>query len=100
MGQPVPARVLVPAALAAFMVVSAIVIALSLGGSGGRPVASGSAARHSARAHRRRFYTVKPGQTLSAIADRTGIPVDRLEALNPRLDPQMLRPGQRLRLRR
>jgi hypothetical protein len=100
MGQPIPARVLVPAALAAFLVVLVIVIALSLAGSGGRPVASGPAARHSARAHRRRYYTVKRGQTLSTIADRTGIPIDRLEALNPQLDPQMLRPGQRLRLRR
>jgi spore germination protein YaaH len=101
MGRPIPARVLAPAALAAFALVLVIVIAVSVGGSGGRPVASDTAARHSARVHRRRrFYTVRRGQTLSAISGRTGVPIERLQALNPQLDPQMLRPGQRLRLRR
>jgi|SRR5215208_3511970 len=101
MGGSSPARVLAPAALAAFVLVLVVVVALSVGGSGGPPVASHSSARHSARAHRRRrFYTVRRGQTLSSISARTGIPIERLEELNPQLDPQMLRAGQRLKLRR
>ena len=73
----IPARVLAPAALGAFVLVVVIVIVLSGGGSGGRPAASGSGARHSARAHhRRRFYKVRRGQTLSSIAERTGIPIE------------------------
>jgi LysM domain-containing protein len=100
MGQPIPARVLVPSALAAFVLVVVVVVFLSLGASGGRLAASGPAAQHRDRAHQRRFYTVRRGQTLSAIADRTGIPIERLEALNHLVDPQTLRPGQRLRLRR
>jgi LysM repeat protein len=97
----IPARVLVPAALGAFVLVVVIVMALSLGGSGGPPAASSSGSGQSARAHhRRRFYRVRRGQTLSSIAERTGVPIDRLRDLNPRLDPDLLRPGQRLKLRR
>lgn len=100
MGQ-IPARVLVPVAFGTFVLAVAIVIALSAGGSGGRPAASSSGARHSARAHhRRRFYKVRRGQTLSSIAERTGIPIERLRELNPQLDPDLLRAGQRLKLRR
>jgi LysM repeat protein len=47
----------------------------------------------------RRTYVVKPGDTPSAIAEDTGVPLDQLLRLNPDLDPQTLSPGQRLRLR-
>lgn len=47
-----------------------------------------------------RFYDVQPGDTPSTIAERTGVPLERLETLNPDIDPQQLTPGQRLRLRR
>ena len=101
MGEHSPARVLAPAALAAFALVFVIVVALSMGGSGSRTVASDSSVRHTARAHRRRrVYTVRRGECLSSIAARTGVPIERLQELNPSLDPQMLRPGQRLKLRR
>ena len=46
-----------------------------------------------------RFYTVKTGDTLAAIAETVGIPVDTLLELNPDLDPQALVSGQRIRLR-
>ncbi len=46
------------------------------------------------------FYTVQPGDNLTTIASRTGIPVLTLEQLNPSLDPNSLQTGQRLRLRR
>jgi LysM repeat protein len=49
---------------------------------------------------RRRFYAVQPGDNLTAIASKTGIPVTTLEALNPHVDPNSLQTGQRLRLRR
>jgi LysM repeat protein len=47
-----------------------------------------------------RFYTVKPGESLTSIAARTGVTLSRLQALNPRVNPDSLQPGQRLRLRR
>jgi LysM repeat protein len=46
-----------------------------------------------------RRYTVKPGDTPSAIADETGVPLEDILRLNPNLDPQTLSPGTRLRLR-
>jgi LysM repeat protein len=57
----------------------------------------------SARGHRRRppkYYRVRGGDSLSGIAVKTGIPLATLEALNPRVLPDALQNGQRLRLRR
>jgi LysM repeat protein len=48
---------------------------------------------------RLRNYTVKAGDTLGAIAEKTGVSVERLLVLNPELDPQALVAGQRIRLR-
>lgn len=46
-----------------------------------------------------RFYTVREGDVLSSIADRTGVGLDRIEKLNPDLDAQTLQTGQRIKLR-
>lgn len=56
-------------------------------------------------AHRRarpKFYIVKSGDTLSAIADKTGVSLSTLTNLNPSVStpPYNLQTGQRLRLRR
>ena len=52
--------------------------------------------------HRRqpKFYVIKSGDTLSQISVRTHVSVPRLSALNPRMSPNSLQTGQRLRLRR
>jgi hypothetical protein len=47
-----------------------------------------------------RFYVVKAGDNLSTISARTHVPLPTLEALNPKVNPQSLQTGQRLRLRR
>jgi LysM repeat protein len=49
---------------------------------------------------RAKFYVVRRSDTLSAIAQRTGVSVAELEALNQNIDPSSLQPGQRLRIRR
>ena len=41
---------------------------------------------------------VKQGDLLSTIADKTGVPIERIEALNPDLDPQVLIPGQSIKI--
>jgi LysM repeat protein len=46
------------------------------------------------------FYTVQPNDTLTSVSQHTGVPVSRLEALNPNINPNSLQTGQRLRLRR
>jgi LysM repeat protein len=47
-----------------------------------------------------KFWKVRAGQSFGSIAAATGKPIDRLIALNKRLKPEALRPGDRVRLRR
>ena len=47
----------------------------------------------------KKVYVIKEGDTLTAIAASTGISVERIQALNPDLDPQALISGQSLKLR-
>ena len=46
----------------------------------------------------RRLYRVRAGDTLARIAARTGIPLARLLALNPGLQPTALFIGEKIRL--
>lgn len=45
-------------------------------------------------------YTVEPGDVLSAIAEQTGVSLERIQELNPDVDAQSLRAGQKLKLAR
>jgi LysM repeat protein len=47
----------------------------------------------------RATYTVKLNDTLEGIAAKTGVSVDRIQTLNPDLDPQNLIVGQKIKLR-
>jgi len=47
----------------------------------------------------RATYTIKANDTLSAIAGKTGTTVEKLQELNPELDPQGLVAGQKIKLR-
>ena len=49
---------------------------------------------------RPRTAVVRSGDTLSAIASRTGVAVETIQRLNPTVDPQALQTGQRLKLTR
>lgn len=66
-----------------------------------RPPASttGSPTKTTSKFAHRRTYTIKTGDTLGAIAIKTGVSVTTLEDLNPGLDPQGLVTGQKLKLR-
>jgi LysM repeat protein len=103
-----PVRFLAPLALVAVIVALIMVVSSSQNGagestapnrSGGTtPTASPAADKKSERKGRRR-YTVKPGDTPSLIAEKTGVPLEEILRLNPDLDPQTLSPGERIRLR-
>jgi LysM repeat protein len=55
---------------------------------------------HSTTHSKPAYYTVQAGDSLSAIAHKTGVPLPRLETLNPSLSPPFaLQTGERLRLR-
>jgi LysM repeat protein len=49
-------------------------------------------------AKRRRTYTVKAGDTLSSIAVKTDVSLERIQELNPELDSQSLQTGQLVKL--
>jgi LysM repeat protein len=47
----------------------------------------------------RRFYRIRAGDTLAAIAPRFGLTEAELVVLNPGIEPTALRIGQRIRVR-
>jgi LysM repeat protein len=107
-GRRSPARLLAPLALiaVAFAVVAVVLSSSGTDNDGGgdatanRPSTSApSSTTTTTPAPRRSTYTVKTGDTLNAIAEKTGVSVERLEELNPDLDPQALLSGQKINLR-
>jgi LysM repeat protein len=44
-------------------------------------------------------YTVQVGDTLGGIADKTGVPLDRIQTLNPNVDPHAMTAGQKIKLK-
>ena len=109
-----PARLLAPIALIAFVLALFVVIASSGTDDSGGDSDSGSqqqqgttlttpgettASGESEPRVDQTFYTVKTGDTLGGIAETVGVPITRLQELNPDLDPQALVSGQKIRLR-
>jgi LysM repeat protein len=119
-----PARWLAPAALLAALLAVLLIVTGSTGGDEERASATtptGTERRESGRTSTSRTgtgtgtgtgttsttgggtgprrYTVQSGDTLGGISEETGVPVERLQELNPGLDPQSLTVGQRIRLR-
>jgi LysM repeat protein len=102
-GSSVPARVLAAAAVVCGFLVVVVVIATSLGGGGSSSSrhggGSGATTHSSSERHTPKAYVVQSGDTLTSIAHKTGVPVARIRALNPGLDPQILISGETLKLK-
>jgi LysM repeat protein len=101
-----PARWLAPLALVAFIVALFAVVGGG-SGDGGSPPANDTAPATSTQSEEsdgarrpRKTYTVKLGDTPSQIATEHDITLEQLQRLNPDLDPQLLSPGQKVRIRR
>ena len=104
-----PARFLAPLALVAFGIALFVVVTSSPSdpettaepnrATEAQP--SGNRATGEEKPERKgpRRYTVKPGDTPSSIAEKTGVPLEEILRLNPDLDPQTLSPGERIKLR-
>ena len=58
----------------------------------------GAKAKGKAKRRHLRIYVVKSGDTLSAIAEKTGVPLSVIERLNPDIDAQTLHAGQKVKL--
>jgi LysM repeat protein len=91
-----PARLLAPLALVAFVVALVLVVSNT---EAPQPLPGGGATTTEQRRPARRTYVVKPGDNLTTISEKTRIRVERLRELNPALDPMLLVPGQRVKLR-
>ena len=102
-----PLRFLAPIALAAFTVALYTVVKDARDpvgkSSSDTPARTSStpskqSAEKSSAKRKRRVYTVKKGDTASAIAEKTGVSIETMQKLNKNFDPQTLSPGQRIRL--
>ena len=107
-GRRSPARLLAPLALILFgLALVVVVLGSSTGGDDGGSGDAGNRRSSSAVSTttdttprpKRSTYTVKTGDTLGSIAEKTGVSVERLQELNPQLDPQALLSGQKINLR-
>jgi LysM repeat protein len=101
-----PARFLAPIALVAFAVALYSVVqdsgeSAGTNSGGASPTATPTATSKKSGAKKkstkRKTYTVKSGDTLSGIAEKTGVSLETLNELNPEADT--LAPGQKLKLR-
>lgn len=115
-----PARFLAPLALAAVIVAGLAIVS----GSGGSGRSSSTAQQESSQTTRAttrsktstaktrsgrsrsatgtarpKHYTVKVGDTFGTIANQTGVSVEKLQELNPAVDPHSMTVGQQIRLR-
>ena len=106
------ARLLAPLALIVSIVaVLAVVLGSGVVGKGDEgaetagtrdaPAATERTTRRERRRERREAatYTIKANDTLGGIAEANGTTVERLQELNPQLDPQGLVAGQKIKLR-
>jgi LysM repeat protein len=96
------ARLVASLAIVAAALVLVVVVAAAMSGDdsgphhrNGRPQAQ-KETKHRTKA---KTYTVESGDTLTTIADKTGVPIAELQALNPEVDPQILTVGETLKLR-
>jgi hypothetical protein len=110
-----PLRILAPVALIAFGVALALIItntSKSDSGSGtsanqaekARDLGTANSRERSRRRAARdrlpkRIYVVQEGDTLGSIAEKTGVSVEKLQALNPGLDQFSLQTGQKIKIR-
>ncbi len=101
---PASARALAVIALAVGFIVLVVVIATSLSGGGSdssqEKTPAGEVTRQDADGKTQAAaYVVQNGDTLTSIAQKTGVSVSRLQELNPGVDPQILISGEKLKLR-
>ena len=111
-----PARFLAPLALIAVIV--AFLAILNDSGSNGTTTGDTSAAttttttaakktakkavakkKAASKAAGTKTYTVQIGDTLQGIANKTGVTLERIQELNPNVDPRSMTAGQQIKLR-
>ena len=101
-----PARFLAPIALIAFAFALYSVVKDQSAPAGGNSAesatptatATSKSKKSSKKKKKAKTYTVKSGDTLSGIAEKTKLTQEEILDLNPELDPSTLAPGQKIKL--
>jgi LysM repeat protein len=98
------ARIVAVAVLVGAFVLVVAVVGGALGGGSSDSSGHGHGGKSGHRAHQAnrpvpKTYVIESGDTLISIAHHTGVPVFRIEELNPEVDPQILIAGETLKLR-
>jgi LysM repeat protein len=95
-----------PRLVAALALVVAVIVVIGVVATAMNSDSSSNGERSSEPTHKQKkhrtkakTYTVESGDTLTAIAHKTGVPVAEILALNPEVDPQILIAGQTLQLK-
>jgi LysM repeat protein len=109
-----PLRILAPVALIVFALALVVIISSTSGGGGGggtsspsgekaRDLGTGNAKSNKHKSSRGKLpksvYIVKSGDTLGSISQKVGVPVSKLQDLNPNLDQFSLVAGQKIKIR-
>jgi LysM repeat protein len=92
---------LITCAVAVYAVVDHTVLkdpASSNGNGSTQPAVPAKSTSSRSTSRKRRSYTVRSGDTLSAISIRTGVSLQTIQRLNPKIDAQTLHAGQKVRL--
>lgn len=95
------ARILALVALIAAVVVVFMVVSGSTGSDDDSATKNNKASKQNQANKKKtpKTYEVQPDDTLTGIAAENGVSVERIQELNPELDPQALQAGQNLKLR-
>jgi len=108
-----PSRFLAPLALLAALLAVFLIVSGTTGDDGGggsgsettseerreaRTTSDGETTARTSPTRKRRTYTVRQGDTLAAIAERTGVTVEEILELNEDLDANSLTVGDKIKL--
>ena len=87
-----------PALLLTLLIGGYVIVAASERGDGKQPGSSSQTTTTKKKPKTKRVK-VRSGDTVASIARRSKLTVVELLELNPKVDPRLLRPGQRLRIK-
>jgi LysM repeat protein len=103
----IPGRIFAPLALILTAIAVVVAVSISTGAGGSNSASKTTTATATQQDGKQtgttakskpKVYVVKPGDLLTSIAESTGVPIERIQALNPDLDPQVLIPGQSIKI--
>ena len=107
--RPTAARYAAPAAFLIAVTIAVLLIRSGLNGGSGETTTGRGPVTHPSTTTTRpsgktttgaaQFYTVQSGDTFGSISAKTGVPISRLEELNPGVSSNSLQVGQRLRVK-